>query len=272
MDVEARVAFEVARRYWSQQPPTLMMDGAARYLQSRVVSRMFDLAAGRAGSGIDTVALFDGRYVHALPALRFDGPAAGLGRGDMSSPLSRAALAFASLERTVGQPRLIGALRWTIEAKPASDIELIRVLQDALGQDIAWLFAAALDPARSMNYRIAGVATESCSPDPCHRVRVDVAHDGEADFRDLELRVDFTDGQSASQTWSGADRSRAFVFEGASAPVRARLDPEQVNLLDDNLLDQSRELLTPTNAPITKWIARWTVWLQHAMLTYSAFV
>lgn len=272
MEVEGRVAFAVARRYWTQQPPTLLMDGAARYLQSRVVARTFDLASGRAGTGIETVRLFGGHYLHPLPSLRFDGPAAGLGRDDMSAPLSRAALAFASLERIAGWPRLIGALRSAIDAKPTSDAGLIRVLQDALGQDIGWLFDAALAPAKSMNYRIVGAAEVSCAPAPCRRLNVDVARDGDLQFRDLEVRVDFADGQSASQTWNGAERSRALVFEGPAAPVRVRLDPDSVNLLDDNLLDQSRELATPTNAPIAKWLARWSVWLQDAMLAYSAFV
>lgn len=272
MDIESQVAFEIARRYWRQQPPTVLMDGAARYLQSHAVARMFDLTVGRAGHNVDAVRLFGGAYVYQFQNLRFDGPAAGLGREDMVTPLSRAALAFASLERITSQPRLIGALRTVIEAGPNSDAELMRFLHEALGQDVAWLFDSALDSTKSMNYRIDSVKLEECSPTPCHRVQVVVAHDGNSAFRDVDIRVDFADGQAASLIWHGAERSHTAVFEGPSAPVRARIDPELVNLLDDNLLDQSREIGATTNAPIGKWIARWAVWLQDAMLTYSAVV
>ena len=272
MDVEAQVAFEIARRYWSRQPPQPLMDGAARYLQSRAVGRMFDLAFGRAGNGVESIRLFGGAWTIAFPRLRFDGPGAGLGRGDLGTLRARGALAFASLERVVGQPRLIGALRSAIESKPATDSDLSRALGEALAQDVTWLFEPAIDPLQSMNYRIASVRVDGCSPAPCQRVLVEVVHDGPAVFKDLEVRVDFEDGQSASAGWDGRDPVRIFTFEGPAPPVRVRVDPDMRNLLDDNLLDQSREFGGGTNAPITKWVARWTVWLQDAMLTYGALV
>lgn len=271
MTVESEVAFQAARAYWRNPRPTPLMDGAARYLQSRAVAAMFDLSTGRAGAGVDSIRVFGGSYVRPFADLRFDGPTAGLPR-DHAAAIPRAALAFASLERLVGQPRLTGALRSVFEAAPATDDEVLHSLQLALGQEISWLFDTVRDPLRSMNYRVAGVAQESCSPAPCHRVRVDVAHDGDAAFRGVEIRVDFADGQSPSLSWDGSGPSHTAVFEGPSAPVRVRVDPGVVNLLDDNLLDQSKEIGAPTNAPIGKWIARWAVWLQDAMLAYSALV
>jgi hypothetical protein len=271
MDVEGQVAFELARRYWSAQPSPLM-DGAARYLQSRVVARMFDRAFGRAGSGVEKVRLFGDAWTVSFAQVRFDGPAAGLGRDDLSRPRERAALAFASLERMVGEPRLIGALRAAIEARPATDADLVLALENALAQDLGWLLINALDPSKTMNYRIAAVAVEPCAPAPCHRVELQVRHDGPGVFSDLEVGVDFADGQSASARWDGRDPSRTFTFEAPAPPVRARIDPDFRNLLDDNLLDQSREIGARTNAPLMKWVARWAVWLQDAMLTYSALV
>ena len=270
MDVESQAALTVARRWWPQ-PTTTVGEGAAIFLQSRVMARLFDLSFGRAGLAADAIHLFGGTYTIAFPQLRFDGPQAGLDRERLAPPPARAANAFASLERLVGQPRLIGALRTVIERKPTSDADIIRELSESLGQDTSWLFDAT-GPPTFMNYAIGTVAIDSCAPSPCERVTVDVRHDGAGSFRPIEVRVDFADGQSVSTPWDGTGESRRFTFEGPVRPVRVRVDPDFVNLLDDNLNDQHREIGGITNAAVGKWIARWTVWLQDAMLAYSALV
>jgi hypothetical protein len=270
MDVESTAALAAARRWWPQ-PTTTLSEGAAIYLQSRVIARLFDLSFGRAGSAADAIHLFGGTYTIAFPQLRFDAPHAGLGRDRLTQPAVRAANAFASLERLIGQPRLVGALRTVVERKPSSDADVIRELSESLGQDIAWLFEA-IDPSTSMNYAIGTVTIASCEPAPCERVTVDATHAGAGSFHPIEVRVDFADGQSASATWDGKGESRRFLFEGPARPVRVRLDPDVVNLLDGSLLDQHREIDARTNAPIAKWIARWMVWLQGTMLAYSGIV
>ena len=268
MDIESTAAIAAARRWWPQS--TTLSEGAAIYLKSRVVGRLFDLSFGRAGAAADAIDLFGGTYTIAFPQLRFDAPQAGLDRIRLGEPAVRAAHAFASLERLVGQPRLVGALRTVIERKPSSDAAIIQELGESLGQDVSWLLATN-QPA-SMNYAIGAVAVDACSPAPCERVTIDAMHEGSGSFHPIEIRVDFADGQSASAMWDGTGESRRFTFEGPTRPVRVRLDPDVVNLLDDNLIDQHREIGGATNAPIGKWIARWMVWLQDAMLACSAIV
>ena len=270
MDVESAVAFDVARRWWPAESSPLM-EGAASYLQSRAVARMFDLSFQHAGAGVERARLFGGTVTIAFPQLRLDGPASGLGRDDFDSRRSRAAHAFASLERLIGQPRLVGALRSVAEQQPRSDEDVNRLLNETLGQDLSWLFES-IDPAKSLNYAIAGVAIEACAPLPCQRVRVEVAHEGAAWFDPIDVRVEFAGGQSAQARWNGRGASHSFVFEGPSNPLRIVVDPEARNLIDDNLLDQSRQFNTRTNVPLTKWVARWIVWLQDAMLAASAIV
>jgi hypothetical protein len=267
MDIESAAALAVARRWWPQ-PTTTMSEGASIYLQSRVIGRLFDLSFERAGYSAEAVHLFGGTYTVVFPPLRFDGPQAGLDRAHFDTPAVRAAHAFASLERLIGRPRLIGALRTVTERKPDSDAAIIRELSESLGQDTSWLFDA-IDPATSMNYAIGNVVIDSCEQAPCQRARVDVTHRGAGSFP-IEVRVDFADGQSASASWDGKGESRTFTFEGPARPTRVRVDPEFANLLDDNLIDQHREIDGRTNAPIGKWVARWMVWLQDAMLAYSA--
>lgn len=267
MDLEARAGFTLARQWWPQQPSTLV-DGVSRYLQSRVVARSFDLLFGRAGAGVDALVLFGGTYTVPFSHLRFDGPAAGLNRLDVSNPTDRAALAFASLERLVGQPRFIGALRALVPQKPETDAAFIAGLNESLAQDVSGLFAAAANPA-AMNYAIAKVTTEPCMPAPCTRVRVNVTREGPV-FAGAEVRAEFADGQIASTTWNGREAAYEVVFEGPSEPVRVSLDPDARNLLDDNLADQSMRPGGRTNVVVGKWTARWFVWLQDAVLAYSA--
>jgi len=269
MDVEERAATDAARQWWPSQS-SVLADAASRYLGRRVSSRLFDLAFGRAGAGVDGLSLFGGTYSHQLPTLRFDGPASVVARLDRSNPIDQASRVFASLERVVGEPRFIGALRASVQRRPASDSEFITSLNDSLAQDVSWLFDAAASAAR-MNYAIANVTTEPCAPAPCTRVRVDVTHDGPA-FAGVEISTEFEDGQVALAAWHGRDASHAFVFEGPAKPVRIILDPGTKNLLDDNLLDQSRLPDGRTNVAMPKWTARWVVWLQNAMLAYSAIV
>ena len=270
MDVESAVAFDVARRWWPRESSPLM-DGAASYLQSRAVARMFDLSFQHAGARVESARLFGGTVTIAFPQLRLDGPASGLGRNDFDSRRSRGAHAFASLERLVGQPRLVGALRSVAERQPRTDEDVSRLLNETLGQDLSWLFES-IDPAKSLNYAIAGVAIEACAPAPCQRVRVEVAHDGAAWFDPIDVRVEFADGQSAQARWNGRGPLQSLVFEGPANPLRIVVDPEARNLMDDNLLDQSRQFNTRTNVPLTKWVARWIVWLQGAMLAGSGIV
>jgi hypothetical protein len=269
MDLEAATAFALARQWWPQQPSTLA-DGVSRYLQGRVVARSFDLSFGRAGAGVDKLALFGGTYTVPFSQLRFDGPAAGLDRLEISNPIDKVALAFASLERLVGQPRFIGALHALVAQRPDTDARFITGLNESLGQDVSGLFDAAASPV-AMNYAIANVTTEPCMPAPCTRLRVDLAHQGPV-FAGVEVRAEFADGQIVSTTWNGREAAHEVVFEGPSEPVRVSLDPDAHNLLDDNLADQSMHPDGRTNVAMPKWIGRWLVWLQNAMLAYSAIV
>ena len=303
MDVEIDVAFALARHWWRQASPAAaeMTGGASWYLQSRAVARVFDLVHERDGHSAESVRLFGGYYPIAFPQLRFDGPGAGLGRSLISpervvqgtrvpdgvTPVTvRVAQAFASLERLVGWPRLSGALRVATSRPVASNAEVTAAIGEALGQDVSWLFEPALDLSTRWSYAITGATFEGCQPQPCTRARVDVARLGAAVFTGrsqprvgefqsgdaIQVQVRFADGQSASAWWDGRDQARAFTFEGAAPVIDVRLDPAMVMLVDDNWLDQARVVNGATNAPIAKWIGRWVIWLQHAMLTYSAVV
>lgn len=304
MDVEIEVAFELARRQWrfAGAGAAAVTDGASWYLQSRAIARVFDLVFEHDGHSVDSIRVFGGHYPIAFPQLRLDGPGAGLGRSllgagthgrrtprypaGVTTAVVRVAHAFGSLERIAGWPRLAGALRVLASARVASTADAVQVIGGALGQDVSWLFAPVLEPLPVWSYAVDSIAVESCEPQPCVRTRVNVTRLGSATFAGrreprtgpfdsgdaLQVRVGFADGQSATAHWDGRDQARAFTFEAPAAPVEARLDPASMMLVDDNWLDQARRVNGATNVPVTKWVSRWLIWLQQAMLAYSGIV
>jgi hypothetical protein len=270
METERDTALRLARQWWPQ-PAVAMTEGASQYVANHVVAALFDQAFGRAGAGVMSIAMFGGTRVTAFPQLRYDGPAAGLDRSRLNEPAARVALALASIERMAGRPRLIAGLRAAVAAQPADDAVAIRALSDGLGQEVGWLFDAALDPEKIMDYAIDSVTVAGCGAQ-CERVTVEVTHRGTASFSPLEIRALFADGQSASAVWDGQGASKRFAFEGPARPVRVDVDPGHFNLLDTNLIDQQRSMGGATNVSVAKWAARWVVWLQDALLVYTTIV
>ena len=105
----------------------------------------------------------------------------------------------------------------------------------------------------------------SC-PGPCFRTQVSLAANGAVPFP-LLLRVSFADGRWIETRWDG--RRDRVEFESAAPAVEARLDPDRVWLLDHDPLNNARVEPRESNVPLTKWMARWIVWLQDAMLTQT---
>ncbi len=136
----------------------------------------------------------------------------------------------------------------------------------ATGRDLAPLFAEASNGGL-IDRTIATLSSEagSCAS-PCYRTLVSIAPAGAVPFP-LLVRVSFSDGQSIDARWDG--RRDQLEFESAAPAIGAELDPDRVWLLDRNPLNNARVPPRETNVPVTKWMARWIVWLQDAMLTHT---
>ncbi|MEO8678743.1 MAG: hypothetical protein ABI665_06840, partial [Vicinamibacterales bacterium] len=106
----------------------------------------------------------------------------------------------------------------------------------------------------------------TCDGDSCFTTRVTVARLGDAVFGQ-QLEVEFSNHQRVSERWDGRDASRTLEFVSSTPAVAARLD--SALLLDTNRLDDARVTPAPSNVPIAKWMARWLVWVQDAMLDYG---
>lgn len=261
MLVESHVAKEIARAWLARVAGNdAWKDGAAEYLQSRIVEQ-----------------LFDRRYF--LKAYRYEGDCwfgCHVPWSYRSLPLSRWAVisfssahgAFASLERELGWPTLQGALR--IAASSGTDP--VAAMSEAIGRDLTPVFQAAatgdaLRGAPWIDHAIGDVSSIPAScPTPCYRTEVAILSGGPVPFP-LTVRVSFADGKIIAARWDG--RRNRLEFESATPAVAAHLDPDRVFLLDRNPLNNARVPPRETNVPVTKWMARWIVWLQDAMLTHT---
>jgi hypothetical protein len=285
MSVESEVAFELATRWFNQfeKNDPAVVDGLAWYLQSRVVERAFDRAFLAPGYRFQTACLF-GCYVRwSFRPLIVGRWGDGLGRPEFVRTWSgrewpaldrrpattfarrslALALAFGALERELGWPALQGALRAAASAtdgRPLSEI-----LEDATGRDLDAVFRLAGDAP--IDHRLGEMTTlagTGCVSRPCFLTRIHVARGGELPFP-IALRVDFEDGSEVSVAWKGDDET--FEFESTSPPVRARLDPGRIWLLDPDFANNDADHRTRSRSPLSaKWFAQWMLWLQDAML------
>ena len=162
--------------------------------------------------------------------------------------------------------------------------EVERIFADAAGQDLSWFVTPAFDPTATFDYAVQSLTSElaSCDGRLCFQTRVAVARLGNALFTGtsraaqggfeagdaMQLRVTFADRQELSTTWSGRDESRTFEYQSAAPAVAARLDPEQVLVMDVDYSNQARAADAPA-VPMGKWLASWVVWLQDAALSYG---
>ena len=300
MEIESLVAYRVATQYWNE-PATdpSVARGLSWYLQSRVVEHLFNLGYAVPAHSTESLRLFGGFVPVSFPTLRLsrwrglDVDARQRRRpSDVDAGAVRAALAFASLERYLSWPVLQGALAVLArEADVALTAERANaVISAAAGQDLTWFFDLAFDANQRVEYGIArfvtAPATENCASTPCFTTQVTLQRMGNAAFTgtsrnrvgDYEaghgvvLQVQFDDGQATTTTWDGRDETRVFEFESSTPAAIVQLDPDGALLLDPQTQDHRRVRHAGTNVPIAKWIARWSVWLQHAMMSYAMLV
>jgi hypothetical protein len=300
MDVEAQVAFGVARSWWPQTAADpvsqSIVDGAAWYLQSRIVERLFEQRFGHEGYRRESVRFFGGTWPWSFDALTLSRWTAGLGRSDYLNATAGAeraggALAFGTLERYLTWPVLQGSLQaWVRRAanQRLTANEIAATIGEAAGQDLSWFFNQAFDARRRFDYGLVAFNSQpgTCDGAPCYQTRVTLAARGDGLFTGtsrlpagsfdagdaMVLRITFSDGRVSTQRWDGRAASRAIELESKAEAVEAWLDPDETLLLDRNHLDDRMVASPAAAAPLVKWLARWAIWLQDAMLSYGALV
>lgn len=268
MLVEQETAQRILRGWWpspiADAKADAILTGLAAYLQSRAIEQVFDHRYLRLAHHVESQSYFGDSLIWSVPTLRLS-RRAGLG-GD------RYAAVFASLERWIGEANLQGAIYEVarLSADRLTAATIVTTISDAAGQDLSWAFDGAASSA-DVNYAVTGMTSVDAAGcgSPCVDTTVTVTREGDGVFPALPLRVVLADGSEATARWDGRDRTKTFAFRGPSRATASHLDPDRIVALDRNPLDNDYVTPTPTNVPVSKWVARWVVWLQHTMLSYG---
>jgi hypothetical protein len=217
-------------------------------------------------------------------------------RADVSAPDSpeeerslaaKTVLALFTLERWVGRPVFDGVLaeftRSSRGERPTIN-DFAQVASSASGQDLSWLFVQTFGGSAVFDYAVAEL-TSVPRPEGGFDTTVVASRVGDGLFtgataprvgrfesgRGITLLVTFEDDERMVEWWDGRDTRKTFAYRSPSRAVSATVDPHRTLLLDVNQTNNSKTLAPRTRTAATRSAARWLMWLQNALLTYSFF-
>ena len=309
MTPELATARAIARGYWSdvvdtRALPDWFVDGVVEYLARRVVAPLFQFENLPPGFAMVESRYFGGflpRFVRLRLLPESDGGPLeayrARPRADAASPASpddrrslsgKTVLTLNTLERWVSRPVLDGAVAEFVRSsrghQPALN-DFARTVSAASSQDLSWFFVQTLAGSAVFDYSVAeltSVAAESGG----FETTVVVARLGDGLFtgtnaprvgpyesgRGMTLVVSFAGGERALERWDGRDARKTFEYRGPSRAVSATIDPDRTLVLDIHPTNNSRTIPPHTRTAATRWAARWMIWLENALLTFSALV
>lgn len=174
---------------------------------------------------------------------------------------SKPVLTLITLERMLGQESMDRILqsyfnRWKFRHPTTRDF--LNVIEEVSGRDLAWFFDAFLYGQSVVDHEVVSIQTSArrgttgwygTGMEKTYRANarnvdtvesiVTLRNNGDVAFPALVLTV-FADGDSVRQTWSGTPGTTEMKFQRASSVIAVHIDPEQVNVLDLQLSNNSR--------------------------------
>ncbi len=100
--------------------------------------------------------------------------------------------------------------------------------------------------------------------------RVAIVREGEL-IMPVEILIKFNNGKEITKYWDGKARSTEFKFRSAAKVVSARIDPDNKNLMDVNLANNSY-VVRPDDKPAWKYAVKFLFWLQNIIQSIVWFV
>jgi hypothetical protein len=200
------------------------------------------------------------------------------------------ALVLQTLEGLLGEKTMVRVLRTYARryrfAHPGTE-DFIRTVAEVTGEDWRWFFDETFFSSELCDYAVevetgrapppAGWFEEAgkglvpkAPPSPAPAAAgafdstVTVVRKGGVRMP-VEVRVDFADGRSVTESWDGRDRWARFRYSGA-ALARVVVDPDAKIAIDvDRANNEWIAHRGPALRAATKWAARWMLWLQDLL-------
>ncbi|MEW5981122.1 MAG: M1 family metallopeptidase [Acidobacteriota bacterium] len=205
---------------------------------------------------------------------------------------SKTALWLHTLERYLGWPMLQRIMstyfdRWKFRHPQPQDF--FTVANEVSGRDLGWYFDQVHRSSNVFDYGVSLVKSEPVAASgfverdgkiqpaegatgtPRFRTTVVVRRHGEAVFP-TEVLVVFRDGEQVREAWNGRDRWKAFIYEREAQAAYAEVDPSRVLLLDINRVNNSYSTTPKRDEAARKWMLKWLVWLQDALMGAGFFI
>jgi hypothetical protein len=206
---------------------------------------------------------------------------------------NKTALWLATLERHLGWPvlkRIMATFfeRWKFRHPGPQDF--FDIVNEVSGQDMTWFFDQVHRSSNVFDYAVERLVSEPAAVRgmfdrdgkrqhesgrvegaPRFVTTVVVRRHGEAVFP-VDVLVRFADGEVVREQWAGRDRWKLYRYERAVPADYAQVDPDRVLLLDVNYANNSLTRTPQARAASTKWMTRWLIWMQDALLTYALLV
>lgn len=206
---------------------------------------------------------------------------------------SRAALALSTLERMLGEGKLLRILRefqQRFRFRHPTTKDFIKTANEVASKDLSWFFQEFFYSAKELDY---GIDEIRCFTEPGKKgvyeqkgkkveiwpsdkkekkkyrciVKVrrygDAVLDGDAK---LKVLIRFEDGREVVKYWDGRSRWVKYRFSRSPKVEYAVVDPDRIYLMDANLTNNSRKLRR-SRAGIFRWTAAALTWLETLLLT-----
>lgn len=274
--LESRVVAAVARWWWRDTLHPEAGDlahGLAAYLSGIVVEDLVDVEHRARARGIEAAPLFGGALRWSFRGLRFS-RAVPLGPGPA---VERVELALLTLERHLGwtmMERGLAAAARRLLGTEARAVDVVEALGDASGRDLSWFSHEVFSAGQQFDYAVESLSDERVTVVRhgggvfSGTSRRPLGHFDAGDAMILEVR--FADGQRLRERWDGRDRERVFEYAAPAPIVAAVVDPDHVLVLDRHRRNNVMRGPAESRVPLVRWMARWTAWLQSALLTAGA--
>ncbi len=198
------------------------------------------------------------------------------------TPARRTVAALRTLERIVGWPAMqqaLAALRAT--GRPLTPESFVAVLAGQRGVSMEWFARDLVRSGNPIDYAVGEF--HSVESEGKFRTAITVERRGTGVFagtdharsegpaRSFQVLARFADLSEGRAFVDGRDERTELVFDSHSRAVSASLDPDEWVLIDADPANNGRLLDAPrTDRTGLRLVMNWVIWLQHAMLTYTA--
>jgi hypothetical protein len=200
------------------------------------------------------------------------------------TPARRAAVALRSLERIVGWPAMQQALaevRLRAAASPLTPELFAAVLTEQRGVSTEWFVRDLVRSGDPIDYAVGEIRNEQSAGKIRTTIIVDRRGAGvfagtddarsAGPARTFAVMARFADASEGRAFVDGRDERTELVFDSQSRAVSALIDPDELVLIDADRTNNGRWLVRPPADRMgLRLVLNWMIWLQSAMLTYTA--